>query len=240
MPSLHDNWKVFPHGPVEKVDEGILSVEGEINMPLGRFPRRMTIVALKDGRTVAFSPVALHEPAMREIEAFGALSFMVVPNGFHRLDARPFKQRYPDIKVICPPGSKKRVEKAVPVDAVSDVFNDRDVRFALVKGMRNAEAALVVRRGSGTTLILNDVISNVRHPKGLGANIMARLFGFGVKHPQMAREVRWLFVGDKRALAKQLRDWAGIPDLYRIIVSHGEIIEQSPAEALRSVAATLD
>jgi len=240
MASLHDEWRVFPHGPIERIDDGILSVEGEIQMPLGRFPRRMTVVALNDGRTVAFSPVALHEPAMREIEALGALAFMVVPNGFHRLDARPFKKRYPDIKVICPPGSKKRVEKAVRVDAVSDIFNDGDVRFVLVAGMRNAEAALLVRRASGTTLVLNDVISNVRHPKGLGANIMARLFGFGVKHPQMAREVRHLFVGDKRALAKQLGDWAAIPDLRQIVVSHGEIIDQSPSEMLRSIASTLD
>ena len=127
-----------------------------------------------------------------------------------------------------------------PVDAVSDVFNDGDVRFVLVDGMRNAEAALLVRRASGTTLIVNDVISNVRHPKGLGANIMARLFGFGVKRPQMAREVRYLFVGDKRALAKQLRDWAAIPDLRRIIVSHGEMIDHAPSEVLRSIAATLD
>ena len=240
MPTLHDDWTIFPHGPVERIDDGILSVEGEIQMPLGRFPRRMTVVALRDGRTVAFSPVALHETAMREVEAFGALTFMVVPNGFHRLDARPFEKRYPDIKVVCPPGSKKRVEKAVRVDAVGDVFNDGDVRFALVGGMRNAEAALLVRRGSGTTLILNDVISNVRHPKGLGANIMARLFGFGLKRPQMAREVRYLFVGDKRALANQLRDWAAIPDLRRIIVSHGEIIDKSPVDVLRSIASTLD
>jgi hypothetical protein len=87
-------------------------------------------------------------------------------------------------------------------------------------------------------LVLNDVISNVRHPKGLGANIMARLFGFGVKHPQMAREVKWLFVEDKAALASQLRHWAKIPDLRRLIVSHGEIIDR-PAEALEAVAATL-
>ena len=69
---------------------------------------------------------------------------------------------------------------------------------------------------------------------------MARLFGFGVKHPQMAREVRYLFVGDKSALAKQLRAWAEMPHLRRLIFSHGEIIDRSPHEVLRSIAATLD
>jgi hypothetical protein len=207
-------------------------------MPFGRLARRMTVVALSGGRTVFFSPVALRESAMREIESLGEPCFMVVPNGFHRLDARPFRARYPDIKVVCPPGSRRRVEKAVPVDAVSDVFNDGDVRLVLVDGMRNAEAALIVRRGPRTTLILNDVISNVRHPKGLGAHIMVRLFGLGLNRPRMAREVKWLFVKDRKALAAQMRSWAAIPDLVRIIPSHGEIIDR-PTEALNRVAEDL-
>jgi hypothetical protein len=74
----------------------------------------------------------------------------------------------------------------------------------------------------------------------LGANIMARLFGFGVKHPQMAREVKWLLVKDKPALAAQLRRWAEDKELERIIVSHGDIIDQAPAEVLRIVASSLD
>jgi len=69
---------------------------------------------------------------------------------------------------------------------------------------------------------------------------MARLFGFGVKHPQMAREVRWLLAKDKSALARQLRAWADESDLRRIIVSHGEIIDAQPNDALRAVASTLD
>lgn len=238
MAKFHEQWTVFPHGPVEKIDDGILSVEGEIRMPLGRFPRRMTVVALGDGRTVIFSAVALHEPAMREIEDLGTPEFLVVPNGFHRVDSRIWKQRYPEMKVICPPGAKRRVEKAVAVDAISDILADTAVKFLIVPGMGEAEGALIVHRFGRTTLILNDIISNVRHPQGIGANIMARLFGFGVKRPQMAREVKWLFVKDKAALAAQMREWAAIPDLVRIIPSHGDIIEQ-PAPTLERVASQL-
>jgi hypothetical protein len=240
MAKLHDEWRVWPHGPLERIDEGILSVEGEIRTPLGRFPRRMTVAALRDRRTVVFSPVSLNEPAMRQIEELGAPAFMIVPNGFHRLDARAWKKRYPAIKVVCPPGARKRVEKAVPVDAVADVLDDESVRFVIVDGMREAEGALLVHRPGGTTLILNDVISNIRHPKGLGANIMARLFRFGVKRPQMSREVRWFLVDDKHALANRLREFAAMPDLRLVIVAHGEMIDRSPDRALRSVAATLD
>ena len=130
----------LPHGPVETIDDGILTVEGEIRMPLGTFPRRMTIAALADGDTVVFSPVALHEPAMQEIEALGRPRFMVVPNGFHRLDARIWKQRYPDVKVLCPPGARKRVEQAAAVDATSDVLGDDAVSFVITDGTRRAEA----------------------------------------------------------------------------------------------------
>lgn len=235
MPKFHTEWTVFPHGPVEKIDDGILSVEGEIRMPLGRFPRRMTVVALRDGRTVVFSPVALREAAMREVEEFGTLSFLIVPNGFHRLDSRIWKQRYPDMKVICPPGAKARVEQAVAVDATTDILADTAVEFVIVPGMGEAEGALIVRREGRRTLILNDIISNVRHPEGLGANIIARLFGFGVKHPQMAREVKWLFVENKQALSAQLREWAAMRDLKRVIPSHGDIIER-PGPVLERVA----
>lgn len=240
MAKFHKEWTVFPHGPVQRIDDGILSVEGEIHMPLGRFPRRMTVVALSGGRTAVFSPVALHERAMRDIEGLGTPTFLIVPNGFHRLDARIWKERYPKMKVICPPGARKRVEEAVAVDATADLMSDPDVEFVTVDGMRSAESALIVRREAGTTLVLNDVISNVRHPKGLGANIMARLFGFGVRHPQMAREVKWLLVDDKPALAAQLREWADDEALQRIIVSHGDIIDQAPAQVLRSVASSLE
>jgi len=239
MAKLYDEWRVFPHGPVERIDDGILGVEGEIRMPLGRFPRRMTVVALRDGRTVVFSPVALDARAMRGIESLGTPAFMVIPNRFHRLDAGAWKKRYPTIKAICPPGARKRVEEAVPVDATTDIFDDDSTDFVVVDGTRGSESALLVRRPAGTTLVLNDMISNIRHPKGLGANIMARLFGFGVRRPQMAREVKWLLVKDKAALAAQLRGWAKISDLRRLIVSHGEIIDQ-PADALNSVALTLD
>lgn len=235
MAKLHDDWTVFPHGPVERIDDGIYCVDGEIHMPLGKFPRRMTVVLLAGRRTAVFSPICLDEPAMREIEALGAPTFMVIPNGFHRLDARPWKRRYPSIQVICPPGAKKRVEEAVRVDAVTDVLGDDAVRLMIAEGTGAAESALLVRRHAGTTLVINDLISNVRHPKGIGANIMARLFAFGVKRAQMAREVRWLLVKDKPALARQLRGWANDPQLERIIVSHGEIIEL-PAQALESVA----
>lgn len=193
---------------------------------------------LSGGRVALFSPVPLREPQMRRIEALGRIAFLIIPNGFHRLDAGPFKARYPDAKVICPPGAKKRVAKAVKVDSTTDTLRDKSVRFIVVEGTGKGEGALIVRRGNSTTIVVNDIIANVRNPVGLGAKIMAWLFGFGVKHPQMPREVRYFFLKDKAALAAQLREWADLPDLVRVVPSHGDIIDR-PRATLERIASGL-
>jgi hypothetical protein len=238
MPSFNKEWKVLPHGPVKTVDDCILTVEGEIPMPLGKFPRRMTVVGLSRNRSAVFSAMALREADMRRIEEVGKPSFLIVPNGHHRLDARPWKRRYPNLKVLCPPGAKESVSEAAPVDATGDILRDKDVDFVIVEGTGEAEAALVVRRENGTTLIVNDMIANVRHPRGIGAKLIARLAGFGVKRPRVPRVVKRIMVEDKKELAGQLREWSRIPKLRRIVPSHGEIIDR-PAPALERMAEEL-
>jgi len=238
MPKFNKQWKVLPHGQVRSVDDRILTVEGDIPMPLGKFPRRMTVVGLSRNRSVIFSAIALKESAMRRIEEVGQPSFLIVPSGHHRLDALPWKQRYPKLKVICPAGAKGSVAEAVPVDSTDDIMSDKDVDFTVVEGTGEAEAALVVRRKSGTTLIVNDLIANVRHPQGMGAKIIARLAGFGVKRPRVPRLVKRIMVEDKKELNQQLREWSKIPELRRIVPSHGEIIDR-PARSLERMAEEL-
>jgi hypothetical protein len=238
MAKLNHEWKILPRGRVKTVDDRIVTVEGEIPMPLGNFPRRMTVVGLSRNRSVIFSAIAVDEAAMREVEAVGKPAFLIVPNGHHRLDAAAWKKRYPKIKVLCPPGAKDKVGEAVPVDSTDDILGEKDVDFVIVAGTGGAEAALVVRRERGTTLVVNDVIANVRNPRGLGAKAMARLFGFGVRHPQVPRVVKRAMVKDRNVLARQLRRWAKLPGLVRVMPSHGDIIDE-PAPVLERLAEEL-
>ncbi|CAN7744416.1 hypothetical protein LJR234_006778 [Mesorhizobium amorphae] len=240
MPRFNDNWTVGPHGQLEQLDEGLLTVEGEIRMPLGNFPRRMTVVGLTGQRTAIWSVIPLAEPQMREIEALGDPSFLIVPGPGHRLDIKPWKARYPKAKVICAPGARDAVQKAINVDATSDVWADPSVQLETVPGIAGKEAALLIRREGGTTLVINDLLANVRHPHGIGAHIMARLLGFGVSHPQIPRIGKWMFVKDRKALAMAFRKWADEPDLKRIVVSHGDVIASEPGKILQRVAADLD
>ena len=239
MPDILEKWQVIPHEPLVEVDDRLLSVAGEIHMPLCAFPRRMTVVGLGGNRTAIHSAIALDEPEMAQIEALGRPSFLIVPSDGHRTDARIWKDRYPDILVVTPPGARDGVAEVVPVDATDDVLGDPDVDFITVPGTSGHESALVVRRPRGTTIVCNDVIGNVAHPKGIGAQIMGRLMGFGVSHPQVPRVVHHKIIDDDGALAAQFEAWAADPALRRIIVSHGDIIEQEPAAVLRALAKDL-
>ena len=74
MAKLNETWSVQPHGELIEVADGILTVEGSIVMPLGRFPRRMTVLALQAGGSAIWSPVSLRDAEMARIEALGPVA----------------------------------------------------------------------------------------------------------------------------------------------------------------------
>lgn len=129
MPKPFKEWTVLPHGKLTRLEDNLLSVEGELHMPLGDFPRRMTVVRLDDGRLVIYSAIALDEDEMQALEAYGTPAFLVVPNNLHRLDAKIWRDRYPAMKVLAPVGVREKVQEVVPVDATKVTFADPDVRF---------------------------------------------------------------------------------------------------------------
>jgi hypothetical protein len=238
MTKTLQRWRVLPHGKLTPVDDNILTVVGELHMPLTDLPRRMTVVRLNDGRLVIFSAIALDDDEMRELEAYGRPAFLVVPNDHHRLDAKIWKDRYPQMQVVAPEGSRKKVEQAVPVDTTDPQLGDPNVQFVTVPGTRAHEAALVVRTVNGTTLVLNDIVGNIRHLSGFGGWFL-RMMGFAGDEPHIPKPVKLAMIDDKEALRAQLLKWAELDSLRRILVSHGSPIEDQPSQVLRELAASL-
>jgi hypothetical protein len=231
-------WTVLPHGKLQQLEENLLSVVGELRMPIGDFPRRMTVVKLRDGKLVIFSAIALDEAEMQALETFGKPSYLIVPNDIHRLDARIWKDRYPSMTVIAPAGVKDKVEQVVPVDATTATFDDPGVELVMVPGTNEHEAALLVRSGSGTTLVINDLIWNLDDRPGLRGRLW-KVLGMTGTEPKIPRVVKLRAIKDKAAVHAQLEAWSQIPDLHRIIVSHGGIVTREPGKALHALATQL-
>jgi hypothetical protein len=229
MAKPFETWTVVPHRPLEKLESNLWRVEGDL--PGGDGTRVMTIVKLASGGLVIHNAIALEEDQMKEIEAFGEPEILIVPNGFHRLDAKVYKQRYPKLKVLAPKAAMKKVAQVVAVDgSLADAPKDPKVVIRDLDGTKSHEGIIEVTSESGNkTVVFNDVVNNL--PK-LGGVIGFMLSPTG--RPSVPRIFRWFFVKDKPAFMADMERLAAQPDLKRVIVSHGKMMTDQPGEALRT------
>ena len=126
----------------------------------------------------------------------------------------------------------------MPVDTAAPDFDDPNVQFLTVPGTRGREAALVVRTPNGTSLVLNDVVGNIRDAAGFGGWLL-HLVGFAGKDAQIPAVVKMAVIENTKALRSQLLQWAEIDSLVRVLVSHGSPIEDNPRQVLRELAESL-
>lgn len=233
------DWTVLPHGKLTRLEDNLLTVTGVLRMPpMGDVERRMTVVRLSTGRLIVYSAIALDEDEMNALERFGTPAYLIVPSDLHRMDAKIWKDRYPAMTVIAPAGARARIEKIVPVDASSIDFGDPTVRFVPVPGTGEREAALVVETHGGTTLILSDLIFNLANRRGVSGWLF-KTVGLTGDEPHIAPPVRMRQVRNKDALREQLERWAHLPNLKRVIISHGDIITEDSAQVLGRIAKDL-
>jgi hypothetical protein len=235
--ATNTGWKVFPHSPLQKIDEGLWRVEGT----MGKSPlkRVMTIAKRADGTLVIHNGIALEENAMKEIEALGPIGYVVVPNGYHRFDAPAYKRRYPNAKFVGPAGARKRIEQAVPLDLTyPEVPIDVVVELRTLAGVKEQEGVMIVRCPSGTTLVVTDAVFNMPHVTGFPGFVLKSVTKSS-GGPRVTNLFRWFVLKDKAALRADLEALAQLPELKRIIVAHHDTIESDPAKVLASVAATV-
>ena len=86
--------------------------------------------------------------------------------------------------------------------------------------------------------MFTDAVFNLPHQPGI-QGWFYRWVTASTGGPKVTRTFRFLGIKDRAALAKALQELADTPALVRIVVAHGDIIDEAPAEVLRSVADTV-
>jgi hypothetical protein len=229
-------WTVLPHGDLAQHDDNLWSAVGAIpDMPMP-LERRMVIVRRGDGSLLIHNAMALAEHAMKAIEALGEPRVLVVPNGWHRLDAHAMKQRYPTIRVLCPEAAGEKVREVVAVDGHYDAL-DRDdaLRVEILEGSKWGEGVFVIRSGARVTLLFNDTFMNQPHLPGFSGFVYKLLGCSGPArvHPFCKRTAK------RKVLRAHLERLAAIPGLARVVPGHGDVVEQDAADVLAGVARAL-
>jgi hypothetical protein len=230
-------WIVTRHDPIEKLDENLWAVNGDVpGFPTAaRFERRMQMVKLSDGRVVFHNAIPLEESALAEVRKWGRPSILIVPHHLHAMDAHAFREKL-GLRVYTAPRVVEKVRAIVEVDGtVEELPGDPALRREPLQGTKFGEMAYVVQSGPRASVILCDAIMNSRPGKGLFAVVM-RLLGFAGKEPRVSLGYKLRAVSDKSALKRDLLRLAQTPNLVRLVPSHGEIVTQDAAGALRRAA----
>lgn len=235
MAKWHTEWKVLPHGQIVELESNLWWVQG--SLPGMSLKRVMTIVRLNDGRLVIHNAIALNEEAMQRLQAWGRPTYMIVPNGAHRLDALAYKTRFPELTVVAPKGSRSLIEQAVAVDMTYEEFPvDETVRFETLAGVNEAEGAMFVRSAGGTTVVLNDAVFNMDRKRDPLGFLFTTVLG-SAPGPRVSRLAKLLFIKDKAAFRADLLRLAAMPDLHRLVVAHEKVASgPAAAEALKRAA----
>lgn len=234
------NWQahVLPHSDLTPLADNMWQVTGRLPRKAGQLPRNMTVYRMKDGGLLIHSGIAMNESATKALESLGPPQLLMVPNRMHRLDAGVYKERYPQLRVICPRAAQVYVEQKVAVDAVAeDELPRHGIRCHVPAGLRPAEVCLELDVGEHRALVFTDILFNLKHAPGLDGIILKLIRSSG--YFGMTPVGRLLLLKDRAKFRGWLEQLAEIPRLKAICVGHGDPITADCANRLRSAAARL-
>ena len=205
--------------------------EHSLSLAGARFLTRMTVLRLNDGLCL-HSPVEIDEETRSAIAALGEVRAIVAPSTFHHLFVASAQTAFPGARTYGIAGLEKkrkdlRFDALIGDDAVWPEEMDQ-----VVVGNRVMREIVFVHRGS-RTCVATDLVENFRDETP-GTNGMLRFWmrAFGMwGRPRAAPELQ-LFTRDKksaRAAVEKLLAW----DFDRAIISHGEILDRDPKQAIR-------
>jgi hypothetical protein len=200
--------------------------------------RTMTVARRSDGRLVIHNAIMMAEPAMQKLEGLGTPGYLVVPNGWHRLDAPRLKQRYPGLVVLAPRGARAKVAKKVAVDGTFEDFPaDGAVVLEALAGVGEREGVMRVTSSDGVTIVLCDLVFNMDRKPGFFGFMMNTVTA-STPGPRVSRLSRMALVKDRAAVRAELARLAETPNLVRLVVAHEKVASGPDAAAALRLAAT--
>lgn len=230
-------WVVGQHGPLKRWADNLYTVDGHLEtIPIGRV---MSVIVLTSGELVIHSAVACSEAVMTEIDGLGPVKYIIIPNAGHTLDGPRYAARYPDARVLTPSAGRAKVEKVVAVHGDYDLLpDDPALSWELLDGVPFEGVFQVTHASGEVSLVFNDALMNLpdRLPgfKGWLVSVLGSTGG-----PKVTLVAKRLLVRDQAAYREHLLRLATTPNITRIIVGHGNVIETGSAETLRRVAESL-
>lgn len=193
--------------------------------------RRGTVVRYADERWAFVGPVPLDDASRAELDEAGVVDTLIVPTAFHNKFVPEACRAFSESTVYLARGART---EDLPEDRTRSIEDlPAELREALEPvpfgGMRAGHEVAFVHRASGT-LIVADLCMHYPEPaRGLWSRGFMRLSGWtpGVRMPGLMK----MMMRDRNATRETLETLIG-RDLTRIVMAHGETVEQDVSAAL--------
>lgn len=223
---------------LRRLDRDLYCVDHDFSLMGVRLGGRTTVVRLRDGTLLLHSPGPLTDSDAVAIGALGAVRALLAPNLQHHVHLDAARRRWPEAQLLGPAALRdKRRDLRLDV-AIASGDPSRDLPPSVVGsleplfvgGMPELDECGFLHVPS-RTVILTDVAFHVCSPKPLWTQMFMRL-NSGWNRLAPPRPVRAMVkdrevarAGVEAILARQFE---------RVVVAHGDVLEQGGPSALRA------
>ncbi len=212
------------------VAPGVFHATATLRMPaFVRFPIRMTV--LRTGRgVVVVSPIEIDDALAAEVDALGPVRAIVAPNALHHLFLAGARRRWPGARLLGAQALRAK-RPDLTFDGALDAHDPElqpEIDVVRIEGAPAFDEHVLLH-GPSRTLIVTDLVFNVRHAPNLATWLVFALVAgtYGrLRHSRM-----WRFFTKDRAALEESLGRVLARDFDRLIVAHGDVVE-SGAKAL--------
>jgi hypothetical protein len=222
---------------LKALDDGIWVVEGSMRSFGSRLTIRTTLVARAEGLWV-HSPIPLGPEIRDKLAALPRVRFLIAPNLYHHLFVPEWKQAFPGAEIWGAPGLQKKLphvrfdgelgEDAHP--AWSDTIEQQ-----LFSALPIFNEVVFFDRTS-RSLIVTDLVFHFQDVPWNLVGLYVRLAG-AHRHFGPSRITRWL-MRDRKLARLQIDRILAWP-FQRVVVSHGQIVDQDAHDRFEQAFAWL-
>ena len=209
---------------MKQITENIYTFEYEAKiMPGVSFPVKSVFIELESNELLIVSPGPFVESEIKKFLAKYKKVYCLAPNGFHHLHLGAFNKLFPEVEIFGPSVIKKKQaalsSKIKRVEELKELLSGQ-LDFYTIEGNKLLSET-VIYDNRFKTLIVTDLIFNMKNPMPLGRKILLKLVGTYNK-PAQSRLIK-ASTKDKELYLKSIDNLIKLKSKM-LVLAHGETI----------------
>ena len=210
------------------IADNIFALQDSLRLLPGFYlPIRTTVIRLASGELVLISPLAIDDALAEQLAQLGPVTHLIGPNCLHHLFMAKAQARYPAAKTWLSPGLSRKLPNLAHDHLLPDQLPS-ELQAIEIRGAAKLSEFAIWHEPS-KSLVVTDLVFNILSPRGWLTPMILRTFG---THQRLAQSRALRFMTDDRALARESVKQMLALDFSRLIMAHGEVVENDAKAGL--------